>query len=150
MGRKAFSTLPLWALLPRVHRPRSSQIPDQHPSPLWTSGSLGTGVTGSRSPYPLPAWSENANADALSRSPQESEFGIIAAIQEDSATAKGGEEASLGQKQRADPELVEIMQYLETGVLPADEKKARELALTKSQYLLQDGVLYRVEKDQTL
>ena len=45
---------------------------------------------------------KNANADALSRSPQEeSEFGIVAAIQEDSATAKGGEEVSLGQKQRA-------------------------------------------------
>ena len=40
------------------------------------------------------------------------EFGIVAAIQEDDATAKGGEESSLGQRQRADSELREVIEYL--------------------------------------
>lgn len=47
-------------------------------------------------------------------------------------------------------ELVEVIQYLESGVLPSEKKEAQELALTKSQYLMQDSVLYRVEKDRTL
>ena len=81
---------------------------------------------------------KNANADALSRSPQEkSEFGIVAAIQGDSATAMGGEENSLRSRE-----------LIQNGVL-TDERKAQELALTKSQYLLQNGVLYQVE-DRTL
>ena len=39
---------------------------------------------------------------------------------------------------------------LARGTLPSDERKAQGLALTKSQYLLKDGVLYGVEKDKTL
>ena len=39
---------------------------------------------------------------------------------------------------------------LEADVLPDDQRKARRLALTKSQYTLQDAILYHVEPDGTL
>ncbi len=39
---------------------------------------------------------------------------------------------------------------METGTLPEEAKKARELVLSQSQYKLVDGVLYRVEADKTL
>ena len=38
----------------------------------------------------------------------------------------------------------------ETGVLPEDEKFAKSLALTQSQYSLEDDILYHVEADSTL
>lgn len=52
--------------------------------------------------------------------------------------------------QREDPRLSRIINYLESGTLPTDEKEARELALTKSQYVLEDEVLYRLESDKTM
>ena len=36
------------------------------------------------------------------------------------------------------------------GVLPEDEKRAKVLALTKSQYHMEGGVLYCLESDGTL
>ena len=42
------------------------------------------------------------------------------------------------------------MEYLEKGEFPDDDKRALELALTKSQYTIVDSVLYRVESDKTL
>ena len=40
--------------------------------------------------------------------------------------------------------------YLETGELPGDSRRARELVLGKSQFTLCDGVLYRLESDMCL
>ena len=71
-------------------------------------------------------------------------YGIVSAVTVD------GEESSLPALQRQDPELATILTYLETGVLPPDEKLAKALALTQSQYHVQDDVLYRVEMDCTL
>lgn len=91
----------------------------------------------------------NANADALSRSPlpnsgnDPTPFGIVSAV-----AVEVKDKLPLAQRQ--DEELSSIITYLETGVLPSDEKLARELALAYSQYLLQDDVLYRVESDSTL
>ena len=68
---------------------------------------------------------KNANADALSRCRVESgmqPFAIIASLQS-IVDAKGGEE--LREKQLADCQLVDIMQYLEHGVLPLDEESQR-------------------------
>ena len=45
---------------------------------------------------------------------------------------------------------MEVIRFLETGLLPGDEKRAKPLALTQSQYLMKDDVLYRVEQDGTL
>ena len=100
---------------------------------------------------------KNANADALSRTPGDlqvsndlaSEEGLIAVTVPSEATSKSGER-TLGQRQRDDPELCQIIQFLESGTLPPDEKKARELTLSQSQYLLKDEVLYYVGKEGSL
>ena len=42
------------------------------------------------------------------------------------------------------------MEYLEGGKLPDDDKRARELTLSREQYLLLDGVLHFMAKDKTL
>ena len=57
---------------------------------------------------------------------------------------------TLSERQRADLTLSCIIRYLEDEVLPDDDKKARELILSRSQYALLDGVLYRLEKDNSL
>lgn len=51
-------------------------------------------------------------------------------------------ELTLSTLQRNDPQLAPIVEYLEKGELPADDKRARELALTKSQYTIADYFLY--------
>ena len=56
----------------------------------------------------------------------------------------------LSKRQSTDPELKEMMMYLDTGELPDDDKRAREIVLGKSQFTLRDGVLYRVESDKSL
>ena len=98
----------------------------------------------------------NVNADALSRAPiagtdKESgttvPFGIIAAI--NAGKSSVGEDG-LSQRQRNDPKLLEVIRFLETDILPADEKRAKKLALTKSQYHMEGGVLYHLESDGTL
>ena len=43
-----------------------------------------------------------------------------------------------------------MITYLETGLLPDDDKFAKRLALTQSQYVVEDKVLYRVANDFTL
>ena len=90
----------------------------------------------------------NANADALSRSPL-ADQGRLAA-EEAQGVVAAVEPEDLSALQRQDKELAAIISYLETGVLPEDEKLAKTLALTQSQYTVQDQILYRVEPDSTL
>lgn len=52
--------------------------------------------------------------------------------------------------QLQDQDLVEIISYLQTGNLPEDNRRARELVLSKSQYLLRDDVLYWVGSGKSL
>ena len=115
---------------------------------------------------------KNSNADALSRCPlgphlmdpsSTPSLGVvIAAMRSARTSAKGrdtgpeepshtGEQdsQSLEERQRADSDLAPIIQYLQTGVLP-DGDRTRELALTRNQYELLEGVLYHVEPDKTL
>ena len=98
----------------------------------------------------------NKNADALSRQPltdvveEDNLFGIIANLRVGPDVSSRGGDSNLVDEQRGDPELAEIIQYLSNGVLPDDDKRARELALTKSQYSIVDRVLYHVAKDGTL
>jgi len=84
---------------------------------------------------------KNANADALSRYPlsiktsqndQSNVFGIVSAISVLQFQAKDGE-TNLS-TQREDPELLEVITFLVEGTLPKDERKAKELALTQTQY----------------
>ena len=43
-----------------------------------------------------------------------------------------------------------IVTYLEVGVLPEDDRIAKRIVLTQSQYVIDDGVLYRIASDSTL
>lgn len=96
----------------------------------------------------------NQNADALSRQPLTTEaeceqpFGIVANLHP-TVPPEGGE-VNLPMQQRADPELVEIIDYITKDTLPEDPVRARKLSLTRSQYTVIDKVLYFVEKDKTL
>ena len=50
----------------------------------------------------------------------------------------------------SDPELKLLKDYMITGQLPEDERKARKLVLSKTQFEIKDGVLYHLEGDETL
>lgn len=65
--------------------------------------------------------------------------------------AKSGE-SSLGTRQCDDQWLKQVIRYLETGVLPADQKQAKEdcLQVFEQQYVLLEGILYHIEKGKTL
>ena len=63
---------------------------------------------------------------------------------------KDNERKSIEDRQREDPELKLIIDYQKEGVLPRDDKKARELLLSRVQYHMKGGVLYYVEADKTL
>ena len=56
----------------------------------------------------------------------------------------------LSSLQQQDQELKEIIGFLKNGTLPTDETKARVLALTQLQYVLDSSVLYCVVGDETL
>ena len=100
---------------------------------------------------------KNVLEDALSRSPlgeKESpvlvlEETLVAAVESTQDPAKSGE-CNLGEWLRGDPWLRQVIAYLETGVLPSDGSKARELAVYRQQYVLLEGFLYDVERDKTL
>ena len=53
-------------------------------------------------------------------------------------------------RQQNDPELKLIMDYLEKGDLPKDDKKARELVLGKSLYQVIEEILYHMEPNKSL
>ena len=90
------------------------------------------GTPGSGSSDFLSTCRKNKLADALSRSPVGQdrinplvpEENLVAAVVAPSVSSKS-REGSLGERQYRDPQLKLIMQHLETGELPAEEKKAR-------------------------
>ncbi len=97
----------------------------------------------------------NAKADALSRYPQPRDEGgktvvpgaLVAAV-EGNPTEDG--EPGLRDRQCTDPELRAIVDYLEQGILPSEDRKSWELTLSSSAYMIVEGVLYRVAADKTL
>ena len=104
----------------------------------------------------------NTRADALSRYPvpllaedcTKTQTPAVVALVE---TAKSPEQSGdtdrkelLGDRQLQDPRLGEIIRYLVNEELPADNRRARELLPSHSDFAVVDGVLYRVEKDKTL
>ena len=101
---------------------------------------------------------QNRNADALSQAPlsatdQKEELdslsGLVATTRTSQSTSQNGGD-TLPERQRSDPTLKSIIDFLDTRTLPDEEKKARELVLVEDMYQLTDNVLYRVEKDKTL
>ena len=99
---------------------------------------------------------KNEKADALSRHPVSGENTVgsdpvpHAVIAATSFEPESQRSSSLKERQRADPSLVSIIHYLEDGTLPEEDKEARVLLLSQSNYTLLDGVLYHVEPDKTL
>ena len=55
----------------------------------------------------------------------------------------------LGKLQQEDDELKEIIEFLETGILPEDMMRAKIILLGQAQYSLEEGALYKVELDGT-
>ena len=82
---------------------------------------------------------QNGNADGLSRRPYET-CELSSLQREDPQVVKTRE------MQRCDPELSEIIDFLETDVLPSDDKSARRILLVSDTfYVGQDGLLYHLE-----
>lgn len=82
----------------------------------------------------------NANTDALLRSPMpqganftpgSDVFGIVSALHVPQVPAKDGD-TDLGALQRGDPELQEIMDFVQNRTLPGKERRARELVLASA------------------
>ena len=69
------------------------------------------------------------------------EFCVAAVAPELQEETQGGGR-SIEDRQREDPELKLIIDFQEEGVLPSDDKKARELLLSRAQYHMEEGVLY--------
>ena len=81
----------------------------------------------------------NANADSISRVPlEQSEL-----HQEDKGKMVGAIAATseLAELQRKDEGLKQIIDFQESGILPREEKQAKLISLTQSQYTLVDNVL---------
>ena len=87
----------------------------------------------------------NANADALSRSPHMSapEEGLCEGEVQVSAVS-----SDIQEEQRKDPSLLEIIRFLEDGVLPDDNTRARRLTLQQDLFTVMDQTLYRLDPKQ--
>ena len=93
----------------------------------------------------------NTNADVLSREPvdsNEADVTLVAALHTED-TCPGDNVDSMAKDQRDDPTLTAMMDYLESGVLPADRAVAKKLVLESEAYTMQDRVLYRLAPDKT-
>ena len=80
----------------------------------------------------------NANADALSRNPNEAK---VAQVQSDSDSVAVDQNLAK-HSQYQDPNLLPMLTYLDKESLPDDEKQAKQLLLKQSQFNLMDGVLH--------
>lgn len=81
--------------------------------------------------------------------------GEVAQLQPDSSTlvqeeasAKDREGALLRERQAKDTELVITIQYSETGELPAEEEKSKQIILGKTRYAFIDGILYHIYRNE--
>ena len=93
---------------------------------------------------------KNANADALSRNPVNEETTVLSLDVDDSNDSR--EEAvppeaqrqfdDIKQEQRSDSDLLLLIEYLETGKLPADEQTSKKIVTESPRFGLIDGVLY--------
>lgn len=104
----------------------------------------------------------NTNADALSRNPQAPapQEGIgeneiqVAAVNSEPITSTDvllqakplvGTPTSFGEEQQKDPQLKDIIQFLNTDELPSDVKQAKKITAQQSMFAVVDNVLYYVD-----
>ena len=101
----------------------------------------------------------NGRADALSRYPipllsldcnKMHTSALFANVVGVGSDAESGDEKTLSERQQDDTGLAAVIDYLRKGVLPKEDKAARELFVGASQYTLIYGILYHVENDNTL
>lgn len=90
--------------------------------------------------------------DALSRCPLPTSIDNLPAAKVVALTTEEttAVEEKLSLLQSQDKELAPIIQFLPNGLLPTEEKLARKVALTSSQYTIVDEVLYWIESESTL
>ena len=69
---------------------------------------------------------------------------VLAATNVDDQPAKE-EEESLSERQMTDPAVAGIVQFLEDGITPENDHKAREVTLTMTQYEVIHGILYHIK-----
>ena len=133
----------------------------------WWTKVYGTGVEDVKIVYR--AGKLNQCADALSRAPLPGappegigEDEVQIAIVQTEPQEKGGgsieellqsspvvaDTSSFSGEQGKDPEVCDIIQYLQTGDLPADDVRARRIVLQGSQFALVDGILYFLDPKQ--
>ena len=48
-------------------------------------------------------------------------------------------------EQCRDPDVVKIINFLEDGILPSDDRQAKKLALQGNQFVLVDNILYCID-----
>ena len=105
---------------------------------------------------------KNSNADALSRYPVRTPTeplqdisvtevnGVVAALDSSREVESKDGESTLHDRQLADGWLKIIIDYISDGVLPENDKEARQLILSSSKFTILDNILYRIESDKTL
>ncbi len=89
----------------------------------------------------------NANADALSRAPvgEAEETSVSQPVLQVTNESSGNTSipsAEMVELQQGDPQLRQVRDYLQSGVLPAVEKTARRLVLEREQFTMVDDILY--------
>ena len=104
--------------------------------------------------------SENAPADALSRAPcqgeavslnEELEFAVFQVEGEITPLLVAGAPMTdavvtdIGREQRKDPKLLEMISYLESGDLPEEDKRAREIVIRAEQFTILNDILHLVD-----
>ena len=55
---------------------------------------------------------------------------------------------SFAEEQKKDPEVADVITFLESGELPLENKRARVIALQKSLFVLKEGILYYADPKQ--
>ena len=105
---------------------------------------------------------KNSNADALSRYPVRTPteplqdisvtevHGVVAALDSSREVESKDGESTLHDRQLADGWLKIIIDYISDGVLPENDKEARQLILSSSKFTILDNILYHIESDKTL
>ena len=102
---------------------------------------------------------KNRNADTLSRYPVSTPTGplqdisvtevngVVAALDSSREVESKDGESTLHDRQLADGWLKIIIDYISDGVLPENDKEARQLILSSSKFT---NILYHIESDKTL
>ena len=90
---------------------------------------------------PRPSKVEKPSCSKEVRNKGTKECCVAAVLPELWDEAKGKERKTIEDRQREDPELKLITDYQKEGVLRCDDKKARELLLSRVQYHMEEGVL---------